>query len=164
MKKRKPSFHKYIWRNMTMHALIVERILGRALPKGVEIHHVDGNGRNNEKSNLVVCPNHSYHSLLHMRSEALGACGDANWRKCRFCKKWDAPEKLAFWKRKSPSGQVIAHRVCANATQAAYKSANPEWVAKNLAKRRKQYAEDSSLRENIKARQRLYNARHSTST
>src|SRR3990167_645074 len=113
---------KYVWRNMLEHVIIVERAIGRALPKGAQIHHVDGNGRNNECSNLVVCPNRAYHSLLHMRTAALNACGNPDWRKCGFCKKWDAPANLAFWKRGSPSGTVIAHRECANATQRSYKA------------------------------------------
>ena len=164
MKKKQSSRHKYIWRNMLEHVLIVERTLGREIRRPIEIHHVDGNGRNNARTNLVVCPDVSYHRLLHARTEALDACGNPNWRKCCFCKKWDSSENLAFWKRKSPSGQVIAHRLCANASNAAYKSANPEWVAKNLAKRRTEYAKNKELRERIKARQRSYNARHSTVT
>lgn len=136
---------------MLEHVLIVERLLGKALPKGVEIHHVDGNGRNNTHSNLVVCPNHAYHALIHARTEALNSCGNTDWRRCGFCKQWDAPVNLAFWKRGSPSGTVIAHRKCANATLRAYKARNPEWEAKNLAKRRKKYAENPELRESIKA-------------
>lgn len=153
-KKQVSNRHKYVWRNMLEHVLIAERLLGRELRKGVEIHHVDGNGRNNAHSNLVICPDHGYHSLLHMRTEAIDACGNPSWRKCSYCKKWDAPERLAFWKRGSVSGTVIAHRECANDFNRAYKERNPEWVARNLAKRRKQYAENAELRESIKAANR----------
>ena len=151
MRKSLSLREKYVWRNMLVHVLIAERLLGKELPRGAEIHHVDGNGRNNAHSNLVICPNHSYHALLHTRTEALDACGNADWRKCCFCKRWDAPENLAFWKRGSPSGTVIAHRDCANRTLRAYKERNPEWVAKHLARRRKKYAEDAELRERLKA-------------
>lgn len=151
MNKKQSSRHKYIWRNMLEHVLIVERTLGREIRRPIEIHHVDGNGRNNTRTNLVVCPNAEYHSLLHMRTEALNACGNPEWRKCGFCRKWDAPENLAFWKRGSPSGTVIAHRPCANATFRVFKKRNPEWVANRLALRRKQYAENAELRERIKA-------------
>jgi len=33
------------------------------------VHHVDGNRSNNTPSNLVICPNDSYHSLLHARQD-----------------------------------------------------------------------------------------------
>src|SRR6185369_5011811 len=56
-----------------VHQAIVEKVLGRSLPFGVEIHHVDGDGHNNANSNLVVCPDHAYHALLHLRTRALEA-------------------------------------------------------------------------------------------
>lgn len=156
--QRTSNQHKYVWRNMLEHVLIVERLLGKALPQGVQIHHVDGNGLNNAHCNLVVCPNRAYHSLLHERTKALDACGNPNWRRCCFCKRWDAAEHLAFWKRGSTSGAVIAHRQCANEALQSFKKRNPEYVAKHLALRRKRYAEDAELRARVKARQRRYNA------
>ena len=126
---------------MLEHVIIAERILGKALPKGVQVHHVDSNGLNNAHSNLVICPDQSYHSLLHARTEAITACGNPNWRKCCHCKSWDDPANLAFWKRKSQKGTVIAHKKCANENFAAYKASNPEWVQKMNARRRQKYAE-----------------------
>src|SRR3990167_7062494 len=146
MDKKSSSRNKYIWRNMLEHVLIVERILGREIRRPIEIHHVDGNGRNNTHSNLVVCPDRAYHSLLHMRTEALNACGNPNKRKCRFCRRWDDPENLAFWRRRNLSTTVIAHRECANKNFRAYKARNPAWVAKQYALRRKKYAEDTGIR------------------
>jgi len=70
------------------HVMIVEEVLGYQLPKGVEVHHVDGNKSNNDHGNLVVCPDRAYHSLLHQRQDALSACGNANWLKCWYCKKY----------------------------------------------------------------------------
>ena len=35
------------------HILIVENVLGKSLPEGAVIHHVDGNGLNN-KSNKIL--------------------------------------------------------------------------------------------------------------
>jgi hypothetical protein len=164
LRKQQSTRGKYIWRNMLEHVLIVERALGREIRRPIEIHHVDGNGRNNAHSNLVVCPNHSYHALIHSRTEALNECGNVNWSKCCFCKKWDAPENLAFWKRGSPSGTVIAHRECANSTLRAYKARNPEYVARHLAKRREKYAQNEEHRERIKTSQRKYNARQKQSS
>lgn len=54
------------------HILVAERILGKPLPHGAIIHHVDGCKYNNEPSNLVICPDKSYHNLIHKRMKELG--------------------------------------------------------------------------------------------
>ena len=146
-RKRPSNRDKYIWRNMLEHVLIVERLIGKALPKGVEIHHVDGNGRNNSHSNLVVCPNHAYHSLLHMRITARNACGNAEWRKCCFCKKWDAPENLAFWYPGKSRGVMITHRECANSHQRDWRARKPEWREKKKEAQRFRYATDPEYKK-----------------
>ena len=85
------------------HVLVVERALGKPLPDGVEIHHVDGDGHNNHPSNLVICPDRAYHQLLHYRTRAHEASGNAGWLKCVRCGKWDSPENLSggrfYWRR-----------------------------------------------------------------
>jgi len=76
------------------HILIAEAALGKPLPPGTVVHHTDEQrGRVNPRG-LVICPDDSYHRLLHQRSRALEACGHADWRKCNLCKTYDAPEKL----------------------------------------------------------------------
>lgn len=96
-------------KSVRLHRHVVERALGRKLPKQVVVHHIDHNRLNNEPSNLVVCPDSAYHQLLHVREKALDACGNANWRKCSYCKKWDAPENLTIGSRNQ------YHRLCNNA-------------------------------------------------
>jgi hypothetical protein len=54
------------------HRWLATLALGRALPPGVEVHHLDLCRWNNEPSNLVVCPDAAYHRLLHERTKALG--------------------------------------------------------------------------------------------
>jgi len=144
----------YAWVRMLEHQLVVERALGKALPDGIVIHHVDGNGLNNHPTNLVVCPNDAYHSLLHMRTRALDACGNPDWRMCCHCKKWDAPENLAFWKRKSQKGMVIAHRRCAYDAFQKHKARHPEWQFNRNVKQRQRYSSDPSYREMVNARNR----------
>jgi len=76
------------------HIHIVEKILGKPLPKNAEVHHVDGNRSNNNHPNLVVCPNRSYHMLIEKRTRAYNACGHPDWIKCQYCKTYDTVENL----------------------------------------------------------------------
>lgn len=89
------------------HRIIAEAALGRELPRGVEVHHVDGDRGNNARNNLVICQDAAYHQLLEMRTRALKACGHATWRKCTFCQQWDAPESLYI-----PRNGTVEHRAC----------------------------------------------------
>lgn len=59
-----------------LHRQIAEKALGRPLPKTVVVHHHDGDGENNENTNLVICENQKYHQLLHRRQRVLNAGGD----------------------------------------------------------------------------------------
>jgi len=90
-----------------IHRLLAETALGRPLPPGVEVHHADGDPANNSRGNLVLCEDRAYHKLLHQRRRALDASGDPEWRKCRFCKQYDAPENLYIHPR------FVGHRECA---------------------------------------------------
>jgi hypothetical protein len=70
------------------HILIAERALGRYLPLGAEVHHVDGNPRNNANRNLVICQDKGFHKLLHLRARVRAAGGNPNTDKiCSTCKR-----------------------------------------------------------------------------
>jgi len=70
-----------------VHRLVAEAALGKPLPKGAVIHHVDGDGRNNAPSNLVICQDHRYHMLLHQRLRVKRLGGDPNTQAtCCDCK------------------------------------------------------------------------------
>lgn len=81
------------------HIVIAEAALGKPLPKGAVVHHVNGIKSDNRKENLFVCPSREYHFLLHSRERALDACGNPNARKCQRCQKWDDISNLVLSKR-----------------------------------------------------------------
>lgn len=99
------------------HVAIAERLMGGPLPRGAEVHHVNGVRSDNRSENLVVCPDTAYHQLLHRRQRALDACGDPDKRQCSFCRKWDDKENLYIPKR---SGR-IEHRACGRVYRAELK-------------------------------------------
>lgn len=94
--------------NIQEHVAVAERALGRKLPKGANVHHIDGNPGNNRNDNLVICPDMAYHKLLHLRQDALAACGHADWLKCRYCKKYDDPKNM-YSVRYLSGGRLILH-------------------------------------------------------
>ena len=71
------------------HTLLAEKALGRKLKGTERVHHVDGDGKNNRPGNLVICPDQAYHLLLHVRTRAVKACGNADFRKCQACRAYD---------------------------------------------------------------------------
>lgn len=76
--------YKYVFE----HILIAEKVLGRYLKDGEVVHHLDGNRTNNANNNLVIT-DYKTHQLYHKRLRAFQACGDPNFKRCKFCKEWD---------------------------------------------------------------------------
>jgi hypothetical protein len=74
--------------NDYLHRVIVEKAIGRKLTGKEKVHHVDFNKLNNTPSNLVLCPDQSYHLLLHARSNIVFAGGNADKEAvCTGCNK-----------------------------------------------------------------------------
>lgn len=71
------------------HILIAEKALGKYLPPKAVVHH-------HTPEQLVICQDQAYHKFIHQRTNALRACGRANWRKCMYCHQYDDPENLRF--------------------------------------------------------------------
>lgn len=89
------------------HVIIAEKALGRKLPKGAHVHHVDGNKLNNENNNLVICQSSAYHNLIHLRQRSFNDCGNPAWRRCMYCKNYDSPNNVTVTKH----GHVY-HKTC----------------------------------------------------
>lgn len=87
---------------------VAEQALGKPLPMGCEVHHVDGNKRNNDNANLVICQDRRYHMLLHTRARVVRAGGNPNTD--AYCSVCHTAKPLAsFYKRGDggPSGWCI---------------------------------------------------------
>ena len=80
-------------KNVREHRYKAEKALGRQLKRKEHVHHVDYNKKNNDPSNLIVCDS-SYHKLIHARTDALNACGNANHMKCAYCGEYDDPSNM----------------------------------------------------------------------
>lgn len=89
-----------------LHIEAAEKAIGKKLPDGAEVHHVNGNPSDNENKNLVICPNHEYHSMLHQRQRALDAFGNADARPCHICGKYDLTENMR------PHYKQFYHKSC----------------------------------------------------
>lgn len=81
-------------KRLKVHRVIIEKAIGKSIPKRAVTHHIDGGRRNNKNSNLVLCEDNAYHRLLHVRIKALKESGHVDWIKCHYCGKWDDPINL----------------------------------------------------------------------
>ena len=90
------------------HIYIAEKALGKSLPIKAQVHHMDGDKSNNNNSNLVICENQKYHSLLHQRMRALKACGNVKYRKCPICETYDSVDNMYIY----PKGNGAYHNEC----------------------------------------------------
>lgn len=94
------------------YILRAEKLLGKPLPAQAEIHH-------HNKTQLGMCENPKYHMLLHIRMRALKACGNLDWRRCYYWKRYDSPVNLYI-----KSNGNAYHKLCHN-------QYNQKWREKN---------------------------------
>ncbi len=101
-----------------VHRLRAEAALGRPLPHGAIVHHVDGT--KSETSQLVICPSQYYHCLLHRRMRVKAAGGNPNTDAiCCRCKL--VLPLTDFWRNKTAAyGHHLMCRPCAQARRHAH--------------------------------------------
>ena len=88
-----------------LHRIRASKALGKPLPAGAEVHHVDGS--KNPNAPLVICQDSAYHNFLHYRMRIVRDGFDPNThRRCSRCKTY---KPLAeFNKRKANIGMGLA--------------------------------------------------------
>jgi len=91
------------WGYVKEHICIAEKALGKRLPDKAVVHH-------HNPVQLVICQDQAYHMIIHRRRRALEACGNANYRKCPFCQKWDDPQNMCM----TPNKKGAFHKSCRN--------------------------------------------------
>lgn len=94
-----------------VHIVRAEAALGRPLPAGAEVHHVDGD-RANPDARLVICENSAYHGLLHLRARIVRKGGNPDSQQiCCTCGllKWFS--EFADDRRR-PNGKKARCREC----------------------------------------------------
>lgn len=108
-------------RHTLKHIAVAEKAIGKRLPKGAVVHHINEDKLDNRPGNLLIC-SRGYHSFLHMRMNAMAACGNPNWKKCKFCKTYDDPTKMRRSQNYSKDKTILYsgeywHGDCANTYQ-----------------------------------------------
>ena len=90
------------------HVRIAEEALGKPLPENAVVHHVNEIKLDNRNENLVICQDRAYHNLIHARTNAYKATGDANAKRCVFCKTYDIAENLSQYRTQ----KIMWHPEC----------------------------------------------------
>lgn len=119
----RPDHPKALARNgcVPEHIIVAESALGRYLPVGAEVHHVDEDSTNSANRNLVICQDNRYHKLLHVRARVVKAGGDPDTERiCATCQRlrpFEAFNKAASDKN---TGRQKHCRECSSAYQKTY--------------------------------------------
>lgn len=109
-----PNHHRSSYNGYVReHIVIAEKVLGKRLPDNAQIHHC---GERKDNCSIIICNDQEYHYLIHSREKAFNECGNPNYRKCKFCKKYDDISNLYCKSFKDKNGWIggwnIYHMEC----------------------------------------------------
>lgn len=126
----------YLGRVVKEHIVIASIVLGRPLPSGVIVHHVNGDGRDNRHSNLVICQDQKYHKLLHYRQRlmARGVNPDTHF----ICGRCDGT--FALSDDTAHIGRGTPCRACRGAMKAAQRKRNADTRRAAISRRNQRVA------------------------
>ena len=111
-----------------VHRLRAERALGRPLPIGAEVHHVDGD-ISSPSARLVICQDSAYHKLLHRRARIVKAGGNPQTQQlCRTCHGVKYLADFAV-NNTSPSGRHWECRSCRSVSRKRWAASKQEAIA-----------------------------------
>jgi hypothetical protein len=68
------------------HIVIMEKLNGGSLPGGAEVHHKDGNRKNNDPSNLMLCSGRQEHMIIERKQKRIAEFGTLDVKRCISCK------------------------------------------------------------------------------
>ena len=82
-------------RTIGKHRLVMQKYLGRKLIKGEVVHHINGNGLDNNLNNLMLFPTQKAHTEFHYEEGGSGLIAGTNKKKlihgklqCNTCNKF----------------------------------------------------------------------------
>lgn len=126
------------------YVVIVEKVLGKTLPKGAIVHHIDGNNKNNDKSNLCVLQNKRIHNELHRRKKVQDAGGDFRTQKiCTSCKKLQPIKD--FCQRRSPLYTDGLNNICTTCV----KEKSRKWRTEKNPERYREYKKEHNAARRV---------------
>ena len=98
MKSKTNPYKKLNYNNKATyeHSIKAEKVLGRKLKHNEIVHHIDGNPKNNLNENLAIIER-KMHNYLHIKIRAFNSTGNANYRMCRYCKKYDSKQNMMIY-------------------------------------------------------------------
>jgi hypothetical protein len=101
------------------HTVIAERVLGKRMPNGAAVHHVNENTRDNSHTNLVICQDRAYHKLLHVRARVVRAGANPNTH--ALCGQCGHAKPFEAFNKSTANKSFGRQRRCRECSRASFK-------------------------------------------